>query len=271
MSRRIFIAAVLAGTATLGLLSTQATPSAAPQTANAAAAVAAAPLPERVLFNRDIRPILSDKCLKCHGPGTQMASLRFDREEDAKKALRDGKTAIVPGDVVHSEMMQRVTVTDPTPHAVQEEPLSAREVATAPALGRAGREVGTALGIRAAGAASCFRSRRMPAGCAIRSMRSYSSGSNVKDCTPSPEADRATWLRRVSLDLTGIPPTLAGARCVPCGQSPDGLRESGRPPARRRRVTASAWRSPGSKRRATPTAMAIRATANATCGAGATG
>ena len=41
-------------------------------------------LPSTVEFNRDIRPILSDKCYTCHGPAKQMKTLRFDREEEAK-------------------------------------------------------------------------------------------------------------------------------------------------------------------------------------------
>ena len=66
-----------------------------------------------VEFNRDIRPVLSDKCYTCHGPGTQLGGLRFDREEAAKQALRTGHTAIVPGDAGASELLRRVTSTDP--------------------------------------------------------------------------------------------------------------------------------------------------------------
>src|SRR5712672_2826392 len=54
-----------------------------------------AALPQTIAFNRDIRPILSDKCFKCHGPGTQFATLRFDLEDGAKHALTGGRFAIV--------------------------------------------------------------------------------------------------------------------------------------------------------------------------------
>src|SRR5262245_66540646 len=64
-------------------------------------------IPQTVQFNRDIRPILSDKCYTCHGPSKQMAGLRFDREEVAKQVLRDNRVAVVPGEPEHSEMLRR--------------------------------------------------------------------------------------------------------------------------------------------------------------------
>jgi len=59
-------------------------------------AAAEGPLPATIEFNRDIRPILSDKCFQCHGPGTQLATLRFDLEESAKHELVGGRFAIGP-------------------------------------------------------------------------------------------------------------------------------------------------------------------------------
>src|SRR5262245_28868888 len=67
---------------------------AAPQTP---AAAASEPLPATIEFNRDIRPILADKCFQCHGPGTQMATVRFDLEDGAKHALAGGRFAVVAG------------------------------------------------------------------------------------------------------------------------------------------------------------------------------
>src|SRR5262245_57215098 len=84
-------------------------PASASPVGQAARQAAPEALPQTIAFNRDVRPILSDKCFKCHGPGTQMKTLRFDLEEVAKQALPDGRVAIVPGDVAKSEMIQRVT------------------------------------------------------------------------------------------------------------------------------------------------------------------
>ena len=65
-------------------------------------------------FNRDIRPILSDNCFKCHGPDEKerKAKLRLDRQEDAFKAAKSGDFAIVPGDIKKSKLIERITATD---------------------------------------------------------------------------------------------------------------------------------------------------------------
>src|SRR6266436_6371630 len=87
------------------------------------------PLPATIEFNRDIRPILSDKCYTCHGPSKQMGTLRFDREEVAKHELSGARFAIVPGDPAKSLIIQRITATTPaTRMPMGGEPLSAREV-----------------------------------------------------------------------------------------------------------------------------------------------
>src|SRR5579863_6888309 len=66
---------------------------------------------DRVEFNRDIRPVLSDKCYTCHGPdaGHRKTKLRFDRESGARIELSKGRFAIVPGDPAHSEMYLRIS------------------------------------------------------------------------------------------------------------------------------------------------------------------
>src|SRR5258705_11424904 len=80
-------------------------------------------------FNRDIRPIFSDKCYTCHGPAKQMGTLRFDREEVAKHELSGGRFAIVPGDPAKSLILQRITATSPAVRMpMGGEALSAREV-----------------------------------------------------------------------------------------------------------------------------------------------
>src|SRR5215831_16783309 len=65
-------------------------------------------------FNRDIRPIFSENCYACHGPdqNKRKAGLRLDQKEGAFKELDSGDFAIVPGDLVQSKLIYRVTTSD---------------------------------------------------------------------------------------------------------------------------------------------------------------
>src|SRR5262249_18078134 len=67
-----------------------------------------------VEFNREIRPILSDRCFTFHGPdkAKRTTGLRLDIEESARADLGGGKFAIVPGDAARSELVQRITSDD---------------------------------------------------------------------------------------------------------------------------------------------------------------
>src|ERR1051326_4537540 len=67
-----------------------------------------------VQFNRDIRPIFSDKCYTCHGPdaANRKSKLRFDTEDGAKIDLSNGRKAIVAGNPEHSEVYRRVASND---------------------------------------------------------------------------------------------------------------------------------------------------------------
>ncbi|MEO1991936.1 MAG: c-type cytochrome domain-containing protein, partial [Pirellulales bacterium] len=69
---------------------------------------------EHVDFNRDVRPILSDKCFFCHGPDAhqRQAELRLDQEQSSQRD-RGGYAVIVPGKISESEMMNRILSRDP--------------------------------------------------------------------------------------------------------------------------------------------------------------
>src|SRR5215471_1803331 len=66
-------------------------------------------------FNREIRPILTENCFKCHGPddGARKAKLRFDIRSEALKPAKSGSVPIVPGAPDKSELVARITASDP--------------------------------------------------------------------------------------------------------------------------------------------------------------
>jgi len=192
------------------------------------AAAATEPLPATIEFNRDIRPILSDKCFQCHGPATQFATLRFDQEEGAKRALKDGRFAIVPGDPAGSQMIARITATNPAVRmprsqngAAPGEPLNERQVALLtrwidqgarwqkhwsfipPTRPELPRDLQNAAWVR--NPIDAFVLQRL----------------EREGRKPVAEADKATLLRRVSLDVTGLPPTRAELDAFLADRSPN--------------------------------------------------
>ena len=167
--------------------------------------------PDPVDFSREVRPILSDKCFACHGPddGQRQAGLRLDTQQGAF-ADRGGYRIIAPGDAPASRLYRRVSHEQaiarmPPPSA--ERQLAAGEVEIIRRWIDEGAQWETHW---------AFRPLRRPA---PPQVKDPSWARNEIDhfilarleregLPPSPEADKNTLLRRVSLDLTGLPPTL---------------------------------------------------------------
>jgi hypothetical protein len=176
----------------------------------AAPARAAEPLPVTVEFNRDVRPILSENCFACHGPDkkTRKADLRLDTEEGAFADL-GGHRALVPGKPEQSELYRRITHADPGKRMpLGRRGLPAREVA----LLRRWIEQGAKWQKHW----SFLPPRRPPLPHVKRTTWSRNgldpfilARVEKEGLKPSPEADPVTLLRRVTLDLTGLPPTPA--------------------------------------------------------------
>ena len=166
---------------------------------------------DTVRFNRDIRPIMSDTCFHCHGfdPKSRKGGLRLDLRDDALKAGKSGAIAIVPGKPEESEVIKRLFTKDEEdvmPSKESHKTLTAAqkdlfrrwvaqgavyephwaykplEAPTVPALPAGGKNpIDAFIGAKLA----------------------------EKKLSPSAEATKERLLRRVSLDLTGLPPTPA--------------------------------------------------------------
>ena len=176
------------------------------------AASAASPIAggDRVVFNRDIRPILSDNCFVCHGPDEKkrISGLRLDIREGAIRDL-GGRAAIVPGDPDASELIKRVGHADPN-------------LRMPPAYAGTGKVVSDAeiavlrrwieQGAEYQGHWSFLPVRRpaLPPGDANLAPidRFVRERLEQEGLQPAPPASREALIRRVTLDLTGLPPTL---------------------------------------------------------------
>ena len=163
-------------------------------------------------FTRDVRSILSQYCLKCHGPddASRKAGLRLDRRESALAPLNSGSRAIVPTNPDESELVARIESTEegyamPPPSANLK--LSREQVATLKkwvAEGAEYREHWAFVPPKQA-PLPAVRQSDWP-----RNPIDYFTLSAMEAAAlkPNPEADRYALARRLSLDLIGLPPTL---------------------------------------------------------------
>ena len=169
-------------------------------------ASAASGAEEPVDFQSQIRPLLSDRCFVCHGPDeeSRQARLRLDRRATAI-ADRGGYAAIVPGDAQASELLIRMRDgSDPMPPAESKLTLSAEEIGLFERWIDGGAEYARHWSFVPPEAPEEPTAgdgwTRDPLDRFVRR--------TMGELEPAPEADRATWLRRVSFVLTGLPPSL---------------------------------------------------------------
>lgn len=157
-------------------------------------------------FSRDIQPILSDKCYFCHGPDAKerKGDLRLDVEKDAK-AVKDGVAAIAPGKSAQSTLIERIFSTDPD--EVMPTPKSHRTLTEAQKqLLKQWIDEGAKWGTH--WAFKRIERPRVPDVGAQHPIDAFVRARLAeKGMQPAPRADAVTLLRRVSLDLTGLPPT----------------------------------------------------------------
>jgi mono/diheme cytochrome c family protein len=190
------------------------------------AALAARPaLAEATIdYARDVEPILSTRCYHCHGPDeeSRKKDLRLDKKEGAFR-VEDGITVVKPGKPAESEMIRRITSSDPDevmPPAEDIRKLTPKQIDTL----KRWVEQGAKWGMHWAFVPPQVRTvpATQPDGWGHNPIDAYV-GRRLREekLAPAPEADRATLLRRISLDLTGLPPTPAEIDAFLADRSPD--------------------------------------------------
>ena len=179
---------------------------------------------DAVSFQQQIRPILSNTCFRCHGPDEheRQAGLRLDRRESAVSKLESGHTAISPGNVDASEIVRRINSTDP------------EVVMPPPSLNKPLSDVDKRLLTNWIEQGAEYR-EHWSFVAPIRSARPDVKNANWpkneidyfilsrlerEGLSPSSEADKITLIRRLSLDLTGLPPTVAEVDAFVADTSP---------------------------------------------------
>jgi len=165
-----------------------------------------------VEFNRDIRPILSDHCFQCHGPDdkARKAKLRLDTREGMLSAAH-GSAAVAPGAPDRSELIARITAADPEDRMP---PPEAKKELTPQQIERLRQWIEEGASWQDHWA---FVTPRLPEMPQVRDTawpitsidRFILARLEQAGLAPSPEADRRTLLRRLSFDLTGLPPSPA--------------------------------------------------------------
>ncbi|HJZ59124.1 MAG TPA: DUF1553 domain-containing protein [Gemmataceae bacterium] len=192
--------------------------------------------PGKVNFDTDIKPILTAHCIKCHGPEKQKGGLRLDTRKDALEGGNSG-AVIVPGKSAESRLIHLTAGVDPDTKMPPDGPvLKPEEVGKLRAWIDQGADYGTAAGGTIAGAVKsshwAFQPIKRPDVPVNHEAKPSALIRNPIDSfilarlekgglAPSPEADRATLIRRVYLDLTGLPPTPAEVDAFLADRSPD--------------------------------------------------
>ncbi|MGB8854390.1 MAG: PSD1 and planctomycete cytochrome C domain-containing protein [Pirellulales bacterium] len=173
-------------------------------------------------FDRDIRPLLSENCYACHGPGTQEAGLRLDSTAEASRELDSGFRAIVAGDVAASELLARIDAADPD---VVMPPPHSKKTLSAEQKALLKRWIAEGAVYEAHWSFSPVQRPDVPsvADPAVTHPidRFVESRIAAEGLPLNGEADRATLIRRVTFALTGLPPTPADIEAFVADASPE--------------------------------------------------
>ncbi len=177
-------------------------------------------------FNRDIRPILAENCTACHGPDAnkRKAGLRLDTRDGLVEKTAKHGPAVVPGDLEKSELWRRLTTTDsddvmPPPESHKQLTSAQKELMRRWILAGAPWEGHWAYLKAEKPAIPSVKSGGFPVRNPIDAL--VLAKLQSRGLKPAPEADRRTLARRLSLDLTGLPPSPDQVAAFVKDRSPD--------------------------------------------------
>jgi mono/diheme cytochrome c family protein len=179
------------------------------------------PAKSQVEFERDVRPILAENCLGCHGAGLAAGGLKFTGREAALAPTKRGRPAIVPGDPDASELLRRVGATDPAVRM----PMG-KESLNPAAIDTLRRWIAEGVVWARHWAFEPVQRADPPAPRAQTWVRCdidrfVLAKLEEKGIAPSPEADRYTLIRRLHYDLLGLPPPVAEVDAFAADTRPD--------------------------------------------------
>ena len=185
-----------------------------------AVGVTAAPID----FNRQVKPILSDNCFKCHGfdEGSREGGLRLDLRENALQPAKSGDIAIVPGKPEESMLLLRVTDEfDAMPPEETGKRLKPEEIAILRQWIAEGAEYAPHWAF-VPPVAAAVPQPKVNRGWVRNPIDAFVLALHEREAVrPQPEADKAALLRRVSLDLTGLPPSISALDAFLDDRAPD--------------------------------------------------
>lgn len=165
----------------------------------------------KIDFAREVQPIFIKRCYECHGPDKQRGNLRLDLKTDAVRGGKSGEPSWIPGDSAKSHLVQRVTSTDPDEQMPPKgDRLTTEQIVALKAWIDQGADWPEekkhwAFIKPERPALPAVKDKRWPRNAIDRFILARLEQEKL---SPSPEADRASLIRRLSLDLTGLPPTI---------------------------------------------------------------
>ena len=180
-------------------------------------------------FNTQVKPILNKHCISCHGGVKRNGNFSVLFRHEALDTTESGKLGIIPGDPQHSEMVRRIMSSDPEVRMpYKEEPLSAEEIQTLEQWIEQGAAWGEHWAYIAPKNVDVPGSGQVAAGLYpekkwVKNDIDYFIQEQLEEVglRPSPEADKATLIRRLYLDLIGLPPDTSQAEKFLTDESPD--------------------------------------------------